>query len=435
MLRVAEQFSHSDTGRQRRGNEDAFLERAPLFVVADGMGGAQAGEVASRIAIELFAEGLDIDEAADPAERLAGRAEEANAEIHSRARDDAELMGMGTTLTAAYVGPSEIFFAHVGDSRAYRFHDQHLERLTHDHSLVEELIRQGQLTEAEAEEHPQRSIITRALGPEPDVDVDMITLEGVGGDVYLLCSDGLTSMVPESEIERIIDKSATLDTAGRELIAAANKAGGRDNITVILFRLEEVEGVSAATTTGAATPTAARRRSRTAAAPTTEPLLAPAPAADPVRDEMPGGPVAPQTLRDGYYTRPPRAPRARRRIAPRMPVLGSTRSGRARRRGRRFAPALAVLAVLGVLAVGLLLAAQAIYFIGADREGQVTIYNGLPFSLPFGVDLYTEYFVSGVTTAELSRFERNRLFNDELRSQAGASSLVRALELGQVQGQ
>jgi serine/threonine protein phosphatase PrpC len=429
MLRVAEQFSHSDTGRQRRGNEDAFLERAPLFVVADGMGGAQAGEVASRIAIELFADGLNIDEAADPAERLAARAEEANAEIHARAQDDAELTGMGTTLTAAYVGPSEISIAHVGDSRAYRFHDGHLERLTHDHSLVEELIRQGQLTEAEAEEHPQRSIITRALGPEPDVDVDMVTLEGIDGDVYLLCSDGLTSMVQESEIERIVAKSRTLDAAGRELIAAANKAGGRDNITVILFRLEDLDG----SPTGQ--PPAARRRSRAGAGPPTEPLVAPAAVATGVRDEMPGGPVAPQTLRDGYYTRPPRSPRGRRRIAPRMPVVGSTRSGRTRRRSRRFGAALAALAAVGVVALGLLLAAQAIYFIGADREGQVTIYNGLPFSMPFGINLYTEYFVSGVTTAELSPFERGRLFNNELRSQSGASSLVRALELDQVQGQ
>jgi protein phosphatase len=434
MLRVAEQFSHSDTGRQRRGNEDAFLERAPLFVVADGMGGAQAGEVASRIAIELFADGLDIDEAADPAERLAARAEEANAEIHARAQDDAELTGMGTTLTAAYVGPTEISLAHVGDSRAYRFHDGHRERLTHDHSLVEELIRQGQLTEAEAEEHPQRSIITRALGPKPDVDVDTITLEGIDGDVYLLCSDGLTSMVSESEIERIVGESHTLDVAGRDLIAAANKAGGRDNITVILFRLEEVDGKPERS------PTAAQRRSRADGGPPTEPLVATASAsasaATPVRDEMPGGPVAPQTLRDGYYTRPPRTPRGRRRIAPRMPVVGSTRSGRTRRRRHgRLGAGLAALAVVGVVALGLLLAAQAIYFVGADREGQVTVYNGLPFSLPLGVKLYTEYFVSGVTTAELSRFERKRLFNDELRSQSGASSLVRALELGQVQGQ
>jgi hypothetical protein len=119
-----------------------------------------------------------------------------------------------------------------------------------------------------------------------------------------------------------------------------------------------------------------------------------------------------------------------------MPVVGSTRSGRTRRRrSRRFGAALAALTAVGVVALGLLLAAQAIYFISADREGQVTIYNGLPFSLPFGVNLYTEYFVSGVTTAELSQFERKRLFNNELRSQAGASSLVRALELGQVQGQ
>jgi serine/threonine protein phosphatase PrpC len=429
MLRVAEQFSHSDTGRQRRGNEDAFLERAPLFVVADGMGGAQGGEVASRIAIELFADGLTVDDDSDPAELLAGRAEEVNAEIYSRAQEDAELTGMGTTLTAAYVGLAEVSLAHVGDSRAYRFHDGHIERLTHDHSLVEELIRQGQLTEEEAEEHPQRSIITRALGPEPVVDVDMITLDGVDGDIYLICSDGLTSMVAESEVERIVVASPTLEAAGRALIAAANKAGGRDNITVILFRLEEVEG---GLPRDASEP---RRRSRAAAGPPTEPLTPPATPPPAVLDSMPGAPVAPETLRDGYYTRPPRTPR-RRRIAPRMPVVGSTRAARPRRRRAvRLGGVLAALSAVGVVALGLILAGQAVYFIGADREGQVTIYNGVPFNLPLGVKLYTEYFVSGITTAELTPFERKRLFNDELRSQAGASNLVRALELDQVQGQ
>jgi protein phosphatase len=421
MLRVAEQFSHSDTGRQRRGNEDAFLERAPLFVVADGMGGAQGGEVASRIAIEQFADGIGADDAGDPAERLAGRAQSANAEIYARAQDDADLAGMGTTLTAAYVGEREISFAHVGDSRAYRFHDGRLERVTHDHSLVEELIRQGRLTAEEAEEHPQRSIITRALGPEPNVDVDMITLDGVDGDVYLLCSDGLTSMLSEGEVEQIAASGGTLEDVGRALIAAANKAGGRDNITVILFRLEEVDGEPQRP------PTAPRRRSRRAAAESvTEPV-------DVVRDEVPGAGIAPQTLRDGYYTRPPRASRRR---APRMPVVGSKRAGSGRRRiFRSWGGALAGLTALALVAAGLVFAAQAVYFVGADSEGQVTVYNGLPYTLPGGIRLYTEYFVSGVTTAELSPLERHRLFNNELRSQGGASGLVRALELDQVQGQ
>ena len=245
MLRVAEQFAGSDTGRQRRGNEDAYLEQAPLFVVADGMGGAQGGEVASKIAIDLFAEGFDVGEGSDPARELAERAVAANAKIFARANDQAELTGMGTTLTAAYVGPTEVSFAHVGDSRAYRLHDGTLERLTQDHSLVEEMIRQGQLTAEEAEEHPQRSIITRALGPEPGVTVDMITLDGVGGDVYLLCSDGLTSMVAEAEVERLLAERKSLAAAGKALIAAANKAGGRDNITVLLFRLEDTDGVAA----------------------------------------------------------------------------------------------------------------------------------------------------------------------------------------------
>jgi protein phosphatase len=427
MLRVAEKFSHSDTGRQRRANEDSFLERAPLFVVADGMGGAQAGEVASRIAVELFASDLAIDDAADPAQQLAERAVQANAEIYARAQDDAKHAGMGTTLTAAYVGSHEVSIAHVGDSRAYRFHDGKLERLTHDHSLVEELIRQGQLTAEEAEEHPQRSIITRALGPEPDVTVDTVTRDGLDGDIYLLCSDGLTSMVPEARVEEIIRDSSTLARAGRTLIGAANAAGGRDNITVILFRLEELEG-------GARRPVkrSRSRRAQAAGSEDTPTITQPIPlSAEAVSDEMPGSGVAPQTLRDGYYTRPPRTPRSRR-IAPRMPVVGSTRGGRV---GRRLRVTAALLVVLAILATGFVLAAQAVYFIGTNDTGQVTIYNGLPYNLPGGVRLYTEYFVSGVTAAELSGLERTRLFNNELRSQAAASNLVRQLELGEIQGQ
>ena len=163
MLRVAEHFERTDTGRQRRANEDAFFARAPLFAVADGMGGAQAGEVASHLAVEVLEQGLP-DGAGSVEERLRARVREANARINESAQADDARAGMGTTLTAAYVGEDELTVAHVGDSRLYRLRDGTFERLTDDHSLVEELVRQGKLTPEEADEHPQRSIITRALG-------------------------------------------------------------------------------------------------------------------------------------------------------------------------------------------------------------------------------------------------------------------------------
>ena len=188
MLRVAEHYARSDTGRQRRANEDSYLDRAPLFVIADGMGGARAGEVASRVAVELFEDGLSGDDSESAAQRLARRAAEANTQIHALSRRDSRRAGMGTTLTAAHVGSDSVSLAHVGDSRAYRLRSGKLERLTEDHSLVSELVRSGRLSEEEAEEHPQRSIITRALGPEPQVEVDTLTVRAQHGDVYMLCS-------------------------------------------------------------------------------------------------------------------------------------------------------------------------------------------------------------------------------------------------------
>ena len=238
MLRVAEHYTGTDTGLQRRANEDSLLARSPLFVVADGMGGAQAGEVASRIAVESFYDGLG--DPAVPEEQLAANALAANARIHELSQSNAEHAGMGTTLTAVYVGAEEVAIAHVGDSRAYCLRDGELLRLTDDHSLVDELIREGRLTPEEAEEHPQRSIITRALGPEETVEVDTRSFRARAGDVYLLCSDGLTSMVPEVRLAEILRANRRLHDAGEALIAEANRAGGRDNITVILLRVEEV---------------------------------------------------------------------------------------------------------------------------------------------------------------------------------------------------
>ncbi|HEX8714797.1 MAG TPA: Stp1/IreP family PP2C-type Ser/Thr phosphatase, partial [Solirubrobacteraceae bacterium] len=239
MLRVAEQYAGTDTGRQRRANEDSMLARAPLFVVADGMGGAQAGEVASRIAVEAFEPG--VGDAAEPEAALATLAQQANARIYELSHSHAEQAGMGTTLTAVYVGEREVSIAHVGDSRAYRLRDGALERLTDDHSLVDELIRQGRLTPEEAVEHPQRSVITRALGPEGIVEVDTRSFAARDGDVYLLCSDGLTTMLDEQLIAATLGAHATLRDAGEALIAAANEAGGRDNITVVLLRVEELD--------------------------------------------------------------------------------------------------------------------------------------------------------------------------------------------------
>ena len=239
MLRISENFHASDLGRQRQGNEDNYFVRAPLFVVADGMGGAQAGEVASEMAVESFDGGLPDG---SPADGLVSVIEEANRRIHDRSRSEAKRAGMGTTVTAAYVGEHEVTIAHVGDSRAYVLRDGELTRLTRDHSLVGELVARGKLTEEQAETHPQRSVITRALGPEPEVQVDVQVYQARPGDVFMVCSDGLTSMVPEARVREILGAAGSLDEAGRELIAAANDAGGRDNITVILFRLEEVDG-------------------------------------------------------------------------------------------------------------------------------------------------------------------------------------------------
>jgi protein phosphatase len=402
MIRVAEHVARTDTGHQRATNEDSHLERTPIFVVADGMGGAQAGEVASQVAISHFSEEFtttaeDGDGAAD---RLVHAAQGANAEIHALAEADSRRAGMGTTLTAAYVGGDEVFFVHVGDSRAYRLRAGVLERITEDHSLVEELLRQGRLTEAEAEEHPQRSIITRALGPEPEVDIDTFTVAALAGDVYLICSDGLTSMVAETAIEAILRGATDLDHAADELVRAALAAGGRDNVTVLLFSLEEVGAYVDAPTQP--TPIVAPP----------EPEQAPAPAPEPVRRV--------------------RRPRPATRRAPRMPR--GTRPRRSRRR-RRLGVAAVVLGLLAVLVVAGLLAAQSVYFVGTDANGQVTIYNGLPYTLPGGVRLYTSFFVSGVTSAELSKLEQTRLFNNELRSQATASRLVDQLELDRIAGQ
>ena len=226
----------SDAGRRRRRNEDAYVCEPPLFAIADGMGGAQAGEVASRLAAAVLEEATG-DERGE--ERVASLIQEANRRVFQRSSEDEATSGMGTTMTVALVdaGEGTIAFGHVGDSRGYRVRGGELEQLTDDHSLVGELVRSGRLSPEEAESHPQRAVITRALGTEPDVDVDTFTVEAEPGDVYLLCSDGLTDMVSADDILALVEGSGDLETAGRALVNAANAGGGEDNITVVLFRI------------------------------------------------------------------------------------------------------------------------------------------------------------------------------------------------------
>jgi protein phosphatase len=233
--------SISDTGRKRRRNEDAFVVRPPLFAVADGMGGARAGEIASRLATEAL---RDEESASGGKDRLATLIQAANQRVYERSSADSEAFGMGTTITVALVENELVSIGHVGDSRAYLVREGQLEQLTEDHSLVAELLRSGKLSPEEAETHPQRSVITRALGTDPDVDADTFTVEARPRDVFFLCSDGLTSMVADEEILRTIEANrGDLDRAARELVRLANDGGGEDNITVVLFEIaaESVE--------------------------------------------------------------------------------------------------------------------------------------------------------------------------------------------------
>lgn len=240
-MRIGRASALTDTGRRRLQNEDAFVCDPPLFAVADGMGGAQAGEIASRLAAAALEErALELR----GAEAVAALVQEANDRIFRHALGDPAVAGMGTTVTAMLVDEraGTIAIGHVGDSRAYRVRGRELAQLTADHSLVAELVRSGRLSPEEAEQHPHRSVITRALGTEAQVEVDALTVSMHPGDLYLLCSDGLTSMVRDTDILALLDAAGGDPERGAEaLVDAANGAGGEDNITVVLFEVIDGE--------------------------------------------------------------------------------------------------------------------------------------------------------------------------------------------------
>jgi PPM family protein phosphatase len=389
-LRIDDQAERTDTGRQRNANEDSLFTRAPLFVVADGMGGAQAGEVASKTAAESF----DRELPPGPPERvLRETIELANRTIHERAGRDPDLAGMGTTITAAIVdlGAEEVAIGHVGDSRAYRLRGNKFERLTRDHSLVEEMRRKGQLTDAQAEDHPQRSIITRALGPEPEVEVDLQTVPAQAGDTFLICSDGLTTMLGDEQIGRLLARATSMSSAVRALVDEANRAGGRDNITVVAFRLGDAEAPEGSVPEGATlvgssaeeaglTATEVRRRAAAEAA---------------------------KQRREQLDSKP-------------------------RRRGlRTVAKVLAVLVVLAALAFGAWYGNRQVWFLGTDDAGRVALYRGVPYELPFGIKLYDERYASPIQTGSLPPRRRDAVIGHDLRSREDAVSLIEDIQKSQ----
>lgn len=376
----------SDVGRVRDHNEDAFLvdDQLGLFAVADGMGGHQAGEVASATALEALRAAITSGEG------IRDAVTSANDAVYEKSTTDDRLRGMGTTLTAGTLAAGDtLLLGHVGDSRAYVLRDHQLERLTTDHSLVEELIQAGELTEAQAEHDPRRSMITRALGIEPSVEVDLYPIQVHDGDRLLLCSDGLTGMVGEDEIEAVLTREHDPDQAARNLIEDANTAGGIDNITVLIVDLVDAE-------------------SQTAAVPI-------------VTDDQP-------TPAEASAEEPEAAPEEPPAARPRR-----TRTGRGRLR-RVLLWALPVIVVLGVAFGVVDYYAHHTYFVGSDG-GRVTVFQGRPGGLLFWNPTVKNRTSLRTSTLEASDASQVRVGHGQFGSLGGANSYVAELRARAAQKQ
>jgi serine/threonine protein phosphatase PrpC len=375
-MKLGQSAAATDPGRRRRHNEDAYVCEPPLFAVADGIGGAQAGELASSLAAAAVLDNSS-DGHGDGRQRVDELIQEANRRVYQRQSEDASLSGMGTTMTVALVGDGQVWIGHVGDSRAYLVRDDRLEQLTEDHSLVAELVRSGRLSPEEAETHPQRSVVTRALGTDPDVDVDTFSIDAKPGDLFMLCSDGLTSMVGDDAIlEEIGRHRQDLRATAKALVRAANKGGGEDNITVVFFELQSEDAAERTATIPAAQDDDADTLDELDAVPVVK-----------TRRERKEHPV-------------------RRRII--------------------FVTLLLVLVLIaGALGVWGLWRS---HFVGAESNGHVAVYQGVPWNIAGNLHLYRTVYESPLLVPQLSRSERKQLFNHSLRSKSSALDEVHRYE-------
>ena len=391
---LLEHHGLTDPGKVRKNNEDSLLvgegRDETLFVVADGIGGFEAGEVASSIAVDVLND-------VGPSDSLEDAIREANRRILAAARGDARFHGMGTTVVAMRFGGTGeepiAQISHVGDSRAYLLRGEELKPVTEDHSLVAELVRSGDLTRDQASEHPQKNLITRALGAEEEVDVDTVVLPVEPGDRLLLCSDGLSDMVSETRMLMILTSNPeNPERAVRALVSAALEAGGADNVTVVVVDVREEDPPVKETHRG-----------------DTQELRAILP--DDTRPEPPRGGV----------------PRGSKKHA----------SLRAKRRdlglpGRimvALVRAVAVVLVLAALLTPFYLWGSSRYFLGFD-EGEVVVYRGLPYA-PWGLELSEEVRRTGLEEADVQeRFRDDVEYHRLYPSEEQVEEVVRGLEAG-----
>jgi len=437
---VARHAALTDIGLHRSTNEDSFVAEPPLFAVADGMGGAQAGEVASALALETLTEVLAGQD------DLPAAAAGANGRVWRAARTDRARSGMGTTLTAVLLRGDRLEYVHVGDSRLYLWRDERLEQVTDDHSLVGEMMREGHLSREAAQTHPQRSILSRALGTEPDVEIDRGELPLRAGDAVLLCSDGLSSMVTDDTIAAVLAAVDDPARVARRLVSEAKSGGGHDNITVVVLRFdqgddaddaEEDTGEIAAAEVATLATLAGDTPSAGDAAPADDgpgqlSFDAPVGEADPDGGRPAPGAVQADDVEEGpartdepeVGAREPAVAAGEPDAVPDEPAVaaGEPTPPTGPRRRRWFWP-LVVVAVVLVAGLGAGATLGSLYFVG-DRDGMVTVFHGVPVSVA-GVKLYDTYLetttpLAGVRPAVLARVERH-----DLHRKAAALALAR----------